>query len=256
VLPARFVTEIEVDAADATGNTAIASFSGFNASTPATPGHVFRTINGLGGSATWTNLSGDLPDIPVNSLAIDPTKVPHVLYAGTDIGVFQSVNDGANWLYLTNGHPNVSVFGLDRNPGTSQIISSTHGRGMFELIDNGFPASFFTMSPCRVADTRNAPGPSGGPALAANSTRTFPVTGLCGVPGSATAVAVNMAVILPTDVGDLHRKGQQCHRPARRRRPDHHPERHAARQSRHHRPDHRRLRVLPAMNRQLGYIRE
>jgi hypothetical protein len=74
---------------------------------------------------------------------------------------------------------------------------------MFELINNGFPGSFFTMSPCRVGDTRNAPGPSGGPALGANTIRTFPVTGICGVPGSATAVAVNIAVILPTDGGDL-----------------------------------------------------
>ncbi len=203
VLPTRFVTEIEVDAGDATGNTAIASFSGFNVNTPGTPGHVFRTTNGLSGSTTWTNLSGDLPDIPVNSLAIDPTKVPHVLYAGTDIGVFQSVNDGVNWIYLTNGHPVVSVFGLDRNPGTTQIVSSTHGRGMFELINNGLPASFFTMAPCRVADTRNAPGPSGGPALGANTVRTFPVTGICNIPNSATAVAINMAVWFPTDSGDF-----------------------------------------------------
>ena len=202
VLPARFVTEIEVDPGDVTGNTALVSFSGFNANTPSTPGHVFRTVNGLG-AVTWTNLSGDLPDIPVNSLAIDTTKTPHVLYAGTDIGVFQSVNDGANWLYLQNGHPNVSVFGLDRNPGTGQIVSSTHGRGMFELINNGFPASFFTMAPCRVADTRNAPGPSGGPAIPANAVRTFPVTGICNIPSTATAVAINVAVWFAGDGGDF-----------------------------------------------------
>ena len=59
------------------------------------------------------------------------------------------------------------------------------------------------MAQCRVADTRNAPGPSGGPALAANTNRTFPVSGLCGIPSSATAVAINMAVFLPSNDGDL-----------------------------------------------------
>ncbi len=59
------------------------------------------------------------------------------------------------------------------------------------------------VAPCRVADTRNPDGPSGGPALSANSVRTFPVAGLCGIPPSATAVAINMAIWFPTDGGDL-----------------------------------------------------
>lgn len=202
-LPGRFVTEIEVDAGDPTGNTALAAFSGFTVNTPTAPGHVFRTINGLSGSPTWTNLSGDLPDIPVNALAIDPTVTPHTLYAGTDIGVFQSVNNGTNWIYLSNGHPVVSVFGLDRSRSTGQIVSSTHGRGMFELTNNGLGTSYYTVTPCRVADTRDPPGASGGPALAANTVRTFPVSSLCGIPASATAVAVNLAVFLPTNGGDL-----------------------------------------------------
>ena len=54
-----------------------------------------------------------------------------------------------------------------------------------------------------MADTRNTPGPSGGPALSANAVRTFPVTGLCGIPSSAKAVAINLAVFLPTNDGDL-----------------------------------------------------
>ncbi len=63
--------------------------------------------------------------------------------------------------------------------------------------------SFFTLAPCRVADTRDPVGPSGGPALLANTIRNFPVTGICGIPSSATAVAINIAVFLPNDSGDL-----------------------------------------------------
>ena len=65
------------------------------------------------------------------------------------------------------------------------------------------PGAYFAVAPCRVADTRNAPGPSGGPALAANTVRTFPVANICGIPSSATAVAINVAVFLPSDDGDL-----------------------------------------------------
>jgi hypothetical protein len=64
-------------------------------------------------------------------------------------------------------------------------------------------SSFFTVAACRVADTREAPGPSGGPALTANSVRAFPVSGLCAIPSSATAVVVNLAAILPANDGDL-----------------------------------------------------
>ena len=67
----------------------------------------------------------------------------------------------------------------------------------------GEGVSYFSVSPCRVADTRNPPGPSGGPALAAGSVRTFPVAGLCQIPSSAKAVAINLAVFLPSNEGDL-----------------------------------------------------
>jgi hypothetical protein len=138
-LPCRFVTDINVPATDPTGNTAYVSFSGFNVKTPGQLGHLFRTVNGLSGSPTWTNISGDLPDTPVNAIVVDPSHTPAVLYVGTDIGVFQSVDGGVHWNYLSTGHPVVSVFGLERNTRTGQIISSTHGRGMFQLISDGFP---------------------------------------------------------------------------------------------------------------------
>ncbi len=67
----------------------------------------------------------------------------------------------------------------------------------------GIQTSFFTVAPCRVADTRNPPGPSGGPALSANTVRSFPVTGICAIPSTARAVAINLAVFSPSNNGDL-----------------------------------------------------
>ena len=58
------------------------------------------------------------------------------------------------------------------------------------------PADFYTVTPCRVVDTRNAAGPTGGPALYAGATRAFPVTGgACGIPSTATAASVNVAAV-------------------------------------------------------------
>jgi hypothetical protein len=58
------------------------------------------------------------------------------------------------------------------------------------------PADFYTVTPCRVVDTRNAAGPLGGPALYAGATRAFPVTGgACGIPSTATAVSVNVTAV-------------------------------------------------------------
>jgi hypothetical protein len=65
------------------------------------------------------------------------------------------------------------------------------------------PASFYMVTPCRLADTRNPTGPSGGPALAAGDVRNFPAAGLCGIPATAKAITVNLAVYLPGDMGDL-----------------------------------------------------
>ena len=58
--------------------------------------------------------------------------------------------------------------------------------------------AFYTVTPCRVVDTRNASGPYGAPALAAGADRTFVVTGQCTIPATARAVAVNVAVTQPT----------------------------------------------------------
>jgi hypothetical protein len=59
-------------------------------------------------------------------------------------------------------------------------------------------AGYFTLAPCRVADTRTS-----GPPLAANSTRTFAVAGLCQVPTDARAVVANLIAVNPGEFGFL-----------------------------------------------------
>ena len=57
---------------------------------------------------------------------------------------------------------------------------------------------FYPVTPCRIADTRNATGTFGGPSLGAGSTRTFPIpASSCGLPSSAQAYSLNMTVVPP-----------------------------------------------------------
>ena len=68
-LPDRPVSQIAVDRSNY--RIAYASFDGFNDATKDHPGHVFRTRDG---GKKWTDISGNLPDSPVNSIILDPSS--------------------------------------------------------------------------------------------------------------------------------------------------------------------------------------
>lgn len=126
-LPNRFVTDIAPDPANP--QRAYVAYSGFDVSTPTTPGHVFLTEDG---GTTWRNISGNLPDVPVLSLALDPL-LPGTVYVGTDLGVFRTVDGGETWLRFGAGIPNTSVFILRYHAASRSLVAATHGRGAFRL---------------------------------------------------------------------------------------------------------------------------
>jgi hypothetical protein len=67
-------------------------------------------------------------------------------------------------------------------------------------VDLGHP-NFFTLAPCRLLDTRDPDGPLGGPALSAGAARTFDVRGVCKIPPTAGAIAVNVTATGSTGQG-------------------------------------------------------
>ena len=67
----------------------------------------------------------------------------------------------------------------------------------------GQGASFYTVSPCRLVDTRNAAGPFGAPGIAAGGMRAFDAAGQCGISTRAVAVSTNVTVISPPSPGFL-----------------------------------------------------
>jgi hypothetical protein len=62
---------------------------------------------------------------------------------------------------------------------------------------------FVPVTPCRIADTRNAPGVYGQPALVGGTPRNFPITGRCGVPSNAIAASLNITVVPQGTLGYL-----------------------------------------------------
>ena len=93
--------------------------------------NVFRTTDLATGTPTWTNISGTIPQVPVSAFIVDPAA-SNILYAGTDIGVFVSIDSGVSWEPFGTDLPRVAVFDLAKTPG-NMIRIATHGRGMWQI---------------------------------------------------------------------------------------------------------------------------
>jgi hypothetical protein len=128
--PGRFPSRIVVDLRDA--NHAWISYSGYAFNTPSQPGHVYEvTYDPKGPSATFTDLSFDLGDLPVTSLAFD--DVTHDLYAATDFGVLRLARGATSWALGGAGLPEVEVPSLTLVPSARVLYAATHGRGAWML---------------------------------------------------------------------------------------------------------------------------
>jgi hypothetical protein len=122
--PGRYVTGIYIDPANP--NRAWISYSGFNISTPTTPGHVFEVVYNPGsGTATWTDVSYDLGDLPINDVVRD--DVTGDLYVSSDFGVSRLAVGTSSWTLAAPGMPNVEVAGLTIIPSERKMYAATHG---------------------------------------------------------------------------------------------------------------------------------
>lgn len=150
-LPDRYPGDMTVDPT----NQAVVylTLSGFGTS------HVFRSADH---GATWVDIDGGrLPDVPTTAVVVDPLFPNHV-YVGNDIGVYLTVDGGANWAQLGLGLPEaVLVADLGISPADRKLRVFTHGFGAYErdLLDG-----VVAVAP---------PAPTGGPALHASAPNPF-----------------------------------------------------------------------------------
>jgi len=130
VAPNRFVTRIVADRTDVNG--AFVSYSGFNALTPSSPGHVFRvSFDPTSRLATFTSLDRDLGDLPINTLAVDEVKGD--VYAGTDYGPLVLRQGSSSWALAGVGFPEALMVDLKYVASQRVLVAATHGLGIFYL---------------------------------------------------------------------------------------------------------------------------
>jgi hypothetical protein len=145
--PARQVNAIAVDATNP--QSVFAAYSGF--SCPGVAGcdglgHIFYSSNS---GSSWIEVDGNLPDVPVNDLVIDPADpTDNTIYIATDAGVYASDNAtagaGTTWTVLQSGMPNVQVLSLKLRNVSRMLVAGTHGRGAWSIELPGLPAFVLT----------------------------------------------------------------------------------------------------------------
>ncbi len=145
--PARSVAAIAVDSANP--KAAFAAFSGF--SCPGISGcdglgHIFYSNNS---GASWIQVDGNLPDVPVNDIVIDPADATdNTIYIATDAGVYASANATAGgattWSVLQAGLPNSQVLSLKLRSASRLLVAATYGRGMWSTVLPALPGFVLT----------------------------------------------------------------------------------------------------------------
>jgi photosystem II stability/assembly factor-like uncharacterized protein len=110
---------------------------------PVSPDTVYLAVASFGvdqvrrstdAGATWTALDGNLPDEPVNVVAVDSRISPPVLFAGSDTGVWRSIDDGVTWHRYGTGLSTAAVVDLLVEPGRERLAAATQGRGAWVIL--------------------------------------------------------------------------------------------------------------------------
>lgn len=110
------------------------SFNNENVVYAACGNRIYRSTNK---GATWTNISANLPNIPMFSIVLDKNS-PEGLYVGTDAGVYYKDSLMANWILYNTGLPlNSEIRDLEIVYDTicssnSVIFAGTYGRGLWK----------------------------------------------------------------------------------------------------------------------------
>jgi hypothetical protein len=90
--------------------------------------YVFKTEDF---GATWTSVTGNLPEGTVYGI-IEDRKNPNLLFVGTEMGVYATLDGGKNWTPFGSNLPaHALVVDLLVHPRENDLVVATHGRGLF-----------------------------------------------------------------------------------------------------------------------------
>lgn len=161
------------------------------------PDHIYSFHVYAGNNLTFTLTPGAGYD-PSIYIRTACTQGTGMCVARTDVG-----DAGVAETLMVNGlAPGTYYFFIDSIFSDKDVASegpyTLSVTGTFGVPNN---TSFFTVTPCRVVDTREAG--LGAPALTAGATRNFTIAGNCSIPPTAKSVSINATVTQPTSPGHL-----------------------------------------------------
>ncbi len=122
-LPNRWVTKVL--ASRNLLNTVYVTFSGYRYGE--NTGHVYKSVDA---GINWTDISTNLPDIPINDIVQDSFGN---LFIATDIGVIATKDEGITWEMLDDNFPSVVVTDLFIHEGSQRLFAATYGRSSYSL---------------------------------------------------------------------------------------------------------------------------
>ena len=167
----------------------------------ANSGDSTATLIDGGSLATNTITVGAYPvavDVdPITNMAYFTTQQNHgsvTAVNGADLSMV-SVGVGSNPSAIVVDEMTNRLYTANEQANTASILAGAESA----------PLQFMPITPCRLVDTRSAPGLFGGPAMVGGASRSFPLpqSPNCGVPATARSYSLNVTVIPSTPLGYL-----------------------------------------------------
>jgi hypothetical protein len=128
-VPNRYISALALDPADPSGRTVYVGLNGFSRRFTEGPGaglgHLWKTSDG---GASWSDVSGNLPDLPVNDVLFSQGRI----VVATDLGVVVSADGGATWSRLGSNLPYTTALDIHLGPD-AKLYAATHGRGVWSI---------------------------------------------------------------------------------------------------------------------------
>ncbi|HYN40742.1 MAG TPA: ELWxxDGT repeat protein, partial [Thermoanaerobaculia bacterium] len=187
----------------------------------------FWAFDGIHGYEPWKTDGTGPGTVLLRDIAPGPTGsmlIEHFVSAGHEVFFTASDRVSGRELWRSDGTeagttrvtdlvPGIGAgavpwdFSLNRTvlarSGGRVFFTATEGATGYELWSLPVPLKLHTIAPCRIADTRDPAGPTGGAPLAASQTAVLQVTGRCGIPSTALSIAANVTVVSPSASGSL-----------------------------------------------------
>ena len=87
------------------------------------------------GGKTWFSINANLPEKGSTYTIAEDHINADLLFAGTQFGLFFTVDAGKEWIKFTNGLPTTTVMDIEIQKRENDLVVSTFGRGVYILDD-------------------------------------------------------------------------------------------------------------------------